>query len=148
MATTLTATGYSDIPRAAHIGVNVLRARVTFGATSLTVSDVILLGHMPAVCTVLDGYIKGGVGGDGSILVKVGTSGSDANILAATTLSVTGALTRLSLVPVGLSLSDAAEPYKNKIIATINSEAASLSGTVSLEVMLTYAVPGAGGTNL
>lgn len=147
MPTTITASGYSPQPRAAHTGVQVLKAEKTYLGASLTLSDIILLGTIPGRCTVVNGYIRGGVK-DGSMTIKIGYgaaggASTDGDILAATTLSATGALTRLSLVPVDVSLSDGVDPYLAQVFATVVTEGTSYSGTTSLVVVLEYAVPGA-----
>lgn len=148
---TLTASEQTAAPRSVHVGVYAVKAKFQLdGAASLSASDVIFAVKIPNQTWILDGYIKGTVGGSTNSF-KVGTQQDDDACGTALTLSETSQMRRFndsagtgvnaSVLPFKVSLSDSAAQQFSWL--RLEFSGVSATATASIDVVVFLATDGA-----
>lgn len=134
MAATLTAGTYpTQNPRTLHEGTWTQYFKYEANGTSVSAGDTILLGHIPAGVTVVDGFIWGAFGSSGAT-IRLGNTTSTTAISTAITLTGAG-VNRISGPPRTFSLSADAEGLLRVPIAAVVAAGTSTT-TGSLNVVL------------
>lgn len=134
--------GILQLPRLNQTGVTVAKAIFNLEAQqSLSASDIIFCIKIPNQTWLLDGYITGTAGGDGTVF-KLGTAADDDCCIKGGTLSATTQMKRFdaSVLPFKVSLSDSANPQYTWLFLTRASGTS--TATASINVFVTYAYDG------
>jgi hypothetical protein len=144
MAATFTATGYNATPRALHAGVSVQTFNFSYAGRSASVSDVIFIGRLPNGVQVIDGWISGKPGSDGSCTWKVGIPGNDVFFAPAAVSITTSGNTiftgQATKYPKQISLSADAEGLLYQPVIVTKSTGTS-TATGSIQLVLLVAAP-------
>jgi hypothetical protein len=136
-ATTFSATNVERSPvRQLSEGLFAQTFRYDYNGTStISASDVIVLGYINQGVRVVDGYAWGGDGATGTTF-KFGIGATDNNLSTAVTLSA-GINRFIGFAPASFSLSaDAEGNLKLQIIATKAAGTSTVSGSVNLTLIM------------
>lgn len=130
---TVTASTIINTPRNVHAGNYSVHFKYQCNGTTISSSDIIMMGYIPSNVTVLDGYVWGSIASLGTF--KVGTSASISAL--STTISMTaGGVTHFAGVPRQFSLSADAEGNLSKIGVFVKCVAGTTTTTGSLNMVL------------
>jgi hypothetical protein len=130
---TVTAGSIINTPRSNHEGNYAIHFKYECNGTTISASDIMMMGYIPSNVTVLDGYIWGSIASLGTF--KVGTSASISAL--STTISMTaGGVTHFAGVPRQFSLSADAEGNLSKIGIFVKCVAGTTTVTGSLNMVL------------
>ncbi len=145
-AGTYTAT---DTPNAARlVEISDTFARASFnlnGSGSLSASDIVYMARIPTGVRLIDGYISGTTGGQGTVwkVGVTGINGTDTILASALTLSDTAQMKRFDggSMPFKVSVSDDAVQRFAWVYLTRTSGTS--TATASIQLVVNYAPVGA-----
>jgi hypothetical protein len=137
MATTLSAANVERfVPRSVHEGVFSQTFRFDYNGTSVSASDVVVIGYINQGVQVLSGYAWG-AGSSGGDTWKFGVGATDNNLSTAVTLSGGGSNPLIGFIPKSFSLSSDAEGnLKLQVIATKVAGTTTVTGSLNLTLIM------------
>ena len=145
-AGTFTATDTPSQPRLVEISDTFVRAVWTCGAAgSLSASDIVYMAKIPAGVYVLDGYISGTTGGDGTVwkIGCTGINGTEDILATGLTLSATAQMKRFNglTLPFKTSVSD--DAVNRFVWIYLTRTSGTSTATASIQLVANYAPVGA-----
>lgn len=140
MAATFTASGYNATPRSQPSGALTTQTfNFSYAGRSASVSDVIYIGRLANGVKVLDAWVTGKPGSDGSSTWKLGTPASDVLFGPAFSIS-TSIVKQLSVAtsfPKQISLSaDAEGLLYQPVIVTKSTGTSTVTGSIQVTFLL------------
>ncbi len=136
MAVTLSAASVEKfVPRVLHEGVFSQTFRFDYNGTSVSISDVIVIGYIAQGVQVISGFAWGG-GSSAGDTFKFGVGGTDNNLSTAIAVGAT-TVPLAGFVPKSFSLSaDAEGNLKLQVIATKATGTSTVTGSLNLTLMM------------
>ena len=143
---TFTATDTPNPPRLVEIAATFARAAWTNDAAgSLSASDIVFMMRVPAGVWILDGYISGTTGGDGTVwkVGVTGINGTEGMLATGLTLSATAQMKRFNglTLPFKTSVSD--DAVNRFVWLYLTRTSGTSTATASIQLVANYAPVGA-----
>lgn len=121
--------------RQTHEGTYAVTFRHVLNGSSLSVSDLVVMGYIAPNVKIVDAFIWGQVG-DGAPTFRVGTIATDNAIMTATTMTA-GGVNRTGFIPVIISLSaDAEGNLRVPIAITKAAGTSTVTGSINLCLLM------------